>query len=264
MQALAVRLAVVTIGLAAPAAVFAQPVERARDLEAFSSLEVRGCFDVKLSPGASPRLVVSATAEQHEKVEIEQHGGTVTIGQVSGAWGGLGGLCGLGGGNRVLVNVTARFAKDAPFAVEVHGSGDVEAHVPEASRLSAAVAGSGDLLLEASADTCEISIAGSGDVTARALECATRAEVGVHGSGDAVLEGKTRSCAYDIHGSGDINASGFACESAEVEISGSGSVDLAAIADLAVEIRGSGDVTYRGEPKLKRMDVHGSGGVRGL
>ena len=61
-----------------------------------------------------------------------------------------------------------------------------------------------------------------------------------------------------------LTANDYACDSADVEINGSGSVDLAQIAELAVEIHGSGDVTYRGEPKLRRMEVHGSGGVRQL
>ena len=89
-------------------------------------------------------------------------------------------------------------------------------------------------------------------------------EVAVHGSGDATLQGKTKSCEFAIHGSGDVTANDYACDSAEVEINGSGSVDLAQIAELAVEIHGSGDVSYRGEPKLRRMEVHGSGSVRQL
>ena len=130
--------------------------------------------------------------------------------------------------------------------------------------MAASVAGSGDLALRGSAGECEITIAGSGSVVARALECATTTEVAVHGSGDATLRGKTKTCEFEIHGSGDVTASDYACDSADVEINGSGSVDLAEIADLAVEIHGSGDVNYRGEPKLRRMEVHGSGGLHQL
>ncbi len=260
MQAHIVPIVIVAAWLAGPTAAFSQPVERAQDLKPFTTLELKGCFDTKLVPGSVNRITVSATAEQHEKIRIEQDGDTVTVAPTD--WGDFWGSWCRGATIKVLVS--ASFAKDGPVDLRLQGSGDLDAEVPAAATLNASVSGSGDLALHGSAGACEIKIAGSGDVTARALECATTTEVAVHGSGDATLQGKTKSCEFAIHGSGDVTANDYACDSADVEINGSGSVDLAQIAELAVEIHGSGDVTYRGEPKLRRMEVHGSGGVRQL
>jgi hypothetical protein len=262
MQVQIVSIVVAAAWLANPSAALSQAVERAQDLKTFSTLELDGCFDTKLVPGSPNRIVVTATAEQHDKIRIEQDGETVTVGPTDRDWGGFwNNWCRDGA---IAVLVTANFAKDSPVDLRVRGSGDLDAEVPAAARLTASVAGSGDITLRGSAGDCEISIAGSGDVRARTLECAGETEVDVHGSGDATLQGRTKTCSFEVHGSGDVAASDYACESADVAIHGSGSVGLSTVADIAVEIHGSGDVSYRGEPRVRRLNVHGSGELRRL
>jgi hypothetical protein len=259
-----VPLVIVAAWLASPTAASSQAVERAQDLRPFSTLELTGCFDTKLVPGSPNRIAVTATAEQHERIRIEQDGDTVTVGPTDRDrdWGEFwSGACRDGS---IEIFVTASFAKDSSVDLRVRGSGDLDAEVPAVAALAASVAGSGDLAVRGSASDCEIRIQGSGDVRARALECAATIEVAVHGSGDATLQGRTKTCSFEVHGSGDVAAADYACESADIAIHGSGSVDLANISDIAVEIHGSGDVSYRGEPKLRRMNVHGSGELRQL
>ena len=61
-----------------------------------------------------------------------------------------------------------------------------------------------------------------------------------------------------VNGSGGVAADGLQCDSAEVAINGSGSVNLAKLASLNVQINGSGNVKYHGEPTL-RQAINGSG-----
>jgi hypothetical protein len=260
MKVQIVPIVIVAAWLASPPAAFSQPVERAQDLKPFTALELNGCFDTKLVPGSANRIAVTATAAQHDRIRIEQSGDTVTVGPTewNNSWNDW---C---RGDTIEILVTASFAKDSPVDLRVHGSGDLDAEVRAAATLTASVAGSGDLALRGSAGACEISIAGSGDVQARTLECAGNTEVEVNGSGDATLQGKTKTCSFEVHGSGDVTASDYACESADVAIHGSGSVALSNIADIAVEIHGSGDVSYRGEPKLRRKNIQGSGEMHKL
>jgi hypothetical protein len=204
---------------------------------------------------------VSATAEQHSRIRVEQSGDTVTVEPLDDRGDVWREFC---RGERIQIRVSASFAKDGPVNLHVRGSGDLDAEVPAAATLSASVAGSGDLAVRGSAADCEITISGSGDVRGRALDCATSTEVAVHGSGDVTLQGKTKTCSFEVHGSGDVTANDYACQSADVQINGSGSVDLANVAEIAVEVHGSGEVSYRGEPKLRRMEIHGSGGLRQL
>jgi hypothetical protein len=261
MQKQIVPLAVVAAWLASPTVALSQAVERAQDLRPFTTLQLTGCFNTRLVPGSSNRIAVTATAEQHDRMRIEQDGDTVTVGPTDRDWDTWNTWCRDG---EIEILVTASFAKDSPVDLRVRGSGDLDAEVPAAATLLASVGGSGDIALRGSAGACEIQISGSGDVRARALECASTTEVEVHGSGDATLQGRTKSCSFEVHGSGDVAANDYACESADVSIHGSGSVGLSNVADIAVEIHGSGDVSYRGEAKVRRMNVHGSGELRQL
>ena len=118
------------------------------------------------------------------------------------------------------------------------------------------------MALRGGAEDCELSVAGSGDLEASKLDCVRATEVEVNGSGSVTMEGKTKDCEFEIHGSGNVRAQGYACDSADVEIAGSGSVDLPTLSALDVEIHGSGDVTYGGEPTLRGVDIHGSGRLR--
>jgi hypothetical protein len=258
MQAQIISIVFACACLVLPRAASSQPVERTQDLKPFTTLELNGCFDTKLATGASNRIVVSATPEQHDKLRVEQSGDVVSVGSVEG-WRESWNLC---RGNHIEIVVTASFAKDGPVDLRVSGSGDLDAEVPTVAKLSASVSGSGNLVLRGAARDCELTVSGSGGVSARSLDCAATTKVAVRGSGGATLQGKTQSCGFEIHGSGGVSADDYACESADVAIHGSGSVELAKIADIAVEINGSGDVTYRGEPKLRRMNIHGSGGLR--
>jgi hypothetical protein len=257
MQARVVLVVITTAVLFAPV-VLAQAVDRTTNLQPFDSLELRSCFDTKVAPGTPERVVINATPEQHDRIAVEQQGSTVEIGPKNG-WQDGDVVC---RGGRVQVQVIASFAANEPFAIHSAGSGNVDAEVPAASKLTTQVAGSGNLALRGAADECELSVAGSGDVAASSLDCARAAEVDVAGSGSVTMRGKTKHCELEVHGSGDVRAEDYACDSADVEVNGSGSVDLAAIGELDVEIHGSGDVTYAGEPKLLGMDVHGSGSVR--
>ena len=113
MQAQIVPIVIFAAWLVSPTAALSQPVERAQDLKPFTTLELKGCFDTKLVPGAANRITVSATAEQHDKIRIEQDGDTLTVGPTEWGdnWGGWNSWC---RGTTIKVLVTASFAKDAP------------------------------------------------------------------------------------------------------------------------------------------------------
>jgi putative autotransporter adhesin-like protein len=247
--------------LLAASAALGQPVERAQDLQPFDKLELHGCFNSRLEPGRPERITINATPEQHERIRVRQEGGIVSVEPIEWRNNDWGSFCRDG---RIEVRITADFAKDDSVTLGVHGSGDLDAEVPAVARLTVRVAGSGDLSLRGAANDCDLSVSGSGDAVARGLACAATTEVSVHGSGSVTLEGKTESCEFEVHGSGDVIADDYACESAEASIYGSGSVDLAEVANLEVEIHGSGDVSHRGQPALRGVEIHGSGKVNRL
>jgi putative autotransporter adhesin-like protein len=108
-------------------------------------------------------------------------------------------------------------------AIEVRGSGDVEADHLDGPVLSVSIMGSGDMRLAGRTDDFTLSISGSGDIDAANLN-AKRAKAVIRGSGDAT-----------------VNAS----EALDVQISGSGDLHYVGSPKLTQDVRGSGSV----EPK---------------
>jgi len=256
-----IGLIVPTALLLSPAAAFSQAVDKVTELKPFSTLEVGGCFEGHLVAGTPERVVVNATAVQQARIRVEQEGSTVKVGFIEHAFVDDYNVCRDG---KIRVTVTANFDKDQPVNLRLAGSGGFDADVPRVAKLTTSSAGSGGLTLHGAAAECRVNTAGSGAVDARPLVCDTSTSVALSGSGSTKLNGKTKTCQFSISGSGGIDAEQFACDSADVSISGSGSVTLPKIAELKVAINGSGSVLYHGEPTLRGIDVHGSGRVRKL
>ena len=246
-------LAIPVAVLLGPVAALAQTVDKSTDLKAFDRLQIEGCFDARLVPGTPARAVVSATADQQQRIRVEQDGKRVRVGFADRD---DYNVC---RGGPIRVVITASFEKTDSVELGVAGSGSLDANVPRVAGLGAAVAGSGRIALHGAAGDCNLNVSGSGAVDASALACDSSAKIGVQGSGSTKLAGKTKTCNLVVNGSGGIAADGLECESADVTINGSGSVGLAKLASLNVQINGSGNVKYHGEPTLRGVAVNGSG-----
>jgi hypothetical protein len=125
--------------------------------------------------------------------------------------------------------------------IEVHGSGNItgDGRLTDANKMNIKVFGSGDIELE--------------------VDCPD-VETEIHGSGNITLSGETKDFSGNIHASGDINAGNLKAENAKISVYGSGNADVFASETLDAEISASGDVHYKGEPKIT-SSVHGSGEV---
>ena len=101
---------------------------------------------------------------------------------------------------------------------------------------------------------------GSGDLTIAGFDQPSLA-LDVSGSADVTATGRIQTLDLSIKGSGDADLSGLATTDAKVDISGSGSANIAATGKVDVEINGSGDVTLSGRPAKLNSSVSGSGQV---
>lgn len=102
-----------------------------------------------------------------------------------------------------------------------------------------------------------IEAGGSGDVDADGIR-ADAFEVRSDGSGDVGLEGSVGRLGLSMDGSGEVDAAGLSARVARVLVGGSGDAAVRAAERLDVDIQGSGDVRYDGDPALTRR-VDGSG-----
>jgi len=248
------RLLVVSAtSLLGSSAALAQAVDKATELKSFDRLQIEGCFEARLVPGTPARAVVSATADQQQRIRVEQDGKRVRIGFAERD---DYNVC---RGGPIRVAITASFETTDSVELGMSGSGSLDANVPRAAGLTGAVAGSGRITLRGAAGDCNLTVSGSGAVDATALACDSSAKIALQGSGSAKAAGKTKNCNLVVNGSGGVAADRLECDSADVAINGSGSVDLAKLASLSVQINGSGNVKYRGEPTLRGIAVNGSG-----
>ncbi|HTL08738.1 MAG TPA: head GIN domain-containing protein [Chitinophagaceae bacterium] len=126
-------------------------------------------------------------------------------------------------------------------AFETHGSGNINGEQTFTAK-----------------DKINVGVYGSGDVVL-ALDC-PEVIAETHGSGNIKLSGQTKDVNSSISGSGDIKAANLKAENVKATVHGSGNTEVFASETLNVEVFGSGDVHYQGEPKISSV-VHGSGAV---
>lgn len=126
--------------------------------------------------------------------------------------------------------------------IQVHSSGNIigQTKITNDTKLDLSVSGSGEMKLDVDAPEIEANVSGSGEV---------------HLSGD------TKKISGDVTGSGEIKAMNLKSEEADLQVSGSGSIDVNASVKLDVNISGSGDVRYKGDPTVNK-NVSGSGDIR--
>jgi hypothetical protein len=110
--------------------------------------------------------------------------------------------------------------------------------------------GDSDVAIEASVPRLTaIEVSGSGDVEADGID-ADVFELESDGSAEIELAGTVGRLAVIVDGSGDARLAGLTAREAEVAVSGSGDADVRADERLDVTVDGSGDVTYHGDPAV--------------
>lgn len=86
-------------------------------------------------------------------------------------------------------------------------------------------------------------------------------DIGIHGSGKLHLYGKSGTVNIHTAGSSKIDATSLISENSDVQINGSGNIQVYTTNSIHVQINGSGTVKYRGEPKNVNQQINGSGRI---
>jgi hypothetical protein len=133
--------------------------------------------------------------------------------------------------------------------------------IPVKSLAALKVNGSGGFESEGTirCNDLELQINGSGSIEL-ALEAA-EINSQINGSGDVNLKGSAQNHKVEINGSGNVNAFEMPAGKTYITVNGSGDCRVFTTTLLDVEIRGSGNVFYKGSPDIN-SSVKGSGSVR--
>lgn len=197
-----------------------------REIGAVTTVVLDTSGDISISEG-EPGLVIHAPEDALDRLTSDVTGDTLVLGTTPGPSLRLG---------------EVRYVLTVPDleAIELNGSGDIDANV-------------------SSADTVRLDLDGSGDVEWTGLDTG-KADIRLSGSGDIELTGVTSELAVELSGSGNVDAEELQAQDAVIAIDGSGNVDVAVSDALSAEISGSGRVTYSGDPSVD-SEVSGSGDV---
>ena len=122
--------------------------------------------------------------------------------------------------------------------------------------------GSGNIKSETkitSEDKMKVSASGSGDIK---IEIdAPEVDAHVSGSGGVELAGETKKIYGQVSGSGNIKAMNLMAEESELNVSGSGNVQVYSSVKLQANVSGSGDVRYKGNAQTS-TNISGSGSIK--
>lgn len=185
---------------------------------AFDRVELAGSHSVVVTVGGPPSAYAEGDTGLLERLEVRVENGVLRIGQKKGKW-----RLGRNKG-AVTVHVRAPSLRGAEvagsgdmridkvqggdFAGSIAGSGELEIGSVTARSASFAIAGSGGIRAAGAAESGDFSIAGSGDVRAAGLEV-RRAKVSIAGSGNVEAKA-TETADISIMGSGNAMIAGTA------------------------------------------------------
>lgn len=204
--------------------------DESRDIAAIRTVKTSGSIDVEIKSGNNFALVVQNDENLLPYVITEVSGGTLDIHYKNGY---------------SVMNDHAKVIVTMPEIenISTSGSGDV----------------TGDGILKSN-EQLTITTSGSGDINATVD--APSVKVSGSGSGDITLSGRTKDFECKISGSGDVKCSNLKTENTVVRVAGSSNVHVFASVSLKVNVTGSGDVYYSGNPPSPEIHITGSGSVK--
>lgn len=112
-------------------------------------------------------------------------------------------------------------------------------------------------------DELKIEMKGTGNFDAENL-IYKKGEFKLQGSGHMEMGGQITKAKYEINGNGNISAESLITDELECKIKGTGNMDVNAVEKMSVEIGGIGDISYKGNPRITKQKIKGTGTVKVL
>lgn len=203
-----------------------------RSVGDYNRVALAGWFDVELVDGNEGELTLTGESNLLEYIKTEVKDGKLTIKQRKG------------------VNLKPSNWNEGILIV-----------VPVESINGVSLSGSGDIVGKTTlkSDNFKTSISGSGDITLQVE--AKSVDASMSGSGDIRLSGNTTDFEVSVSGSGDIRAYDLEADFVDAQVSGSADIKVTAKEMLKARVSGSGDISFKGNPKKIDTKSSGSGDI---
>lgn len=206
--------------------------EEKRDLSNIYEVKTSGSIDLEIHNGDQYSLVVENDENLLKYVITEIDNGVLNVHYKDGY---------------AVMNDHAKVILTAPTLEKLvsSGSADISSKgvIKNSKQIEINTSGSGDIYAEVDAPSIKVSGSGSGNVT---------------------LSGRTKDFDCKMSGSGDVKCGNLQSENAVIHVSGSSDVHVFASVSLKVNVTGSGDVYYSGNPSSPEIHITGSGTVQAV
>ena len=198
-----------------------------KTVSGFEKINISGSAEVHFHTSPEFRIVVTVDENLAEYVEIVTKDNVLNVGTKNGSY---------------------SFTK---FLVDVYS--------PVLTGVSVSGSGSFSSVDKITVPTFAMSVTGSGNIEGT-VEC-ENFSARVTGSGDIIVTGNSKNADIVVTGSGEFKGNDFIIGDATVHINGSGNIVMYVTDNLKANISGSGEINYRGEPKID-IKNNGSGRIR--
>ena len=183
-------------------------VEQVRQINDFNTLKIRIAADISYEQGPAPSIKIS-------------------------------------GGENALKSLTTE-VKDGKLAIDLEGNFSLKHEIK---------------IVITSPSLKSVAFSGSGKFVATNLK-GDKLKAKLSGSGKVKLSGESEDVSLSLSGSGGIDASNLRASALDVDLSGSGSIYGYAEDSAEGDLSGSGSIRIAGQPKERSIDKSGSGTVR--
>jgi len=136
------------------------------------------------------------------------------------------------------------------------------AYVSAKTLKSLGLAGSGNIYVTGmiKSDRFSLEISGSGNFEGAVQ--ANKIEVDQSGSSNVRITGAAQEGSFSTSGSGNVMGYDMAVDNCEIDISGSGNIQITANKEISASTSGSGNVSYKGSAQVRSVSSSGSGRIR--
>lgn len=164
--------------------------------------------------------------------------------------------------DNIMPNVITKvFGDKLTISTKQCYTGEVDVYLTMNEIKDLTISGSGKIIGETPIKTDELKLKISGSGLYNIDVEANKVETLIEGSGKLYLKGKTDNFNHKVSGSGNLFAYDLDANSVKIGIYGSGNSQVTANNILDATIMGSGNVNYKGTPKVS-FDGSGSGKLR--
>lgn len=203
-----------------------------RSVGEYDAIAVSGWFDVNLVAGNEGELTLKGEENLLEYIKTEVKDGKLVIKTEKGV-----NLKPSNWNSGIYVTVPV----ESIDMVALSGSGDIVGETTiKSNDFKTAMSGSGDITLSVEANSIDASMSGSGDIN---------------------LSGTVQDFEATISGSGDIKAYDLKAANVYAQVSGSADIKVTATEMIKARVSGSGDISYKGNPKKIDTKTSGSGDI---